>query len=209
MANPFNAASPYLNQVVPMAENRLNPYINRGNEAGDLLHGEYQNLVNNPYGKYEDIFNNYTPSGGFKLQLDQAMKAMQNSAAAGGYAGTEADQFRQADLARQLASQDFQNYFNNITGLYGTGLEGEQGFSDQGYGATESLTGIEGDTLGTQAGLAFQGASQKNANRNSLAKALIQALGTAGGAYLGGLAGGPAGAGAGASLGGKLANGIW
>jgi hypothetical protein len=206
--NAFKAAEPYLNQIAPMSREKLNPYINRGNEAGNLVHGQYQNLIENPYGQYEDIFNNYKPSSGFQLQLDQALKAMRNSAAAGGYSGTEADQFRQGDLASQLAGQDFQNYFNNIMGLYNTGLEGEQGFSNEGYNANESLTGIEGQTLGAQSGLAFQNAQQKNQNKNDLAKALFQALGTIGGAAAGS-AFGPAGTAAGASLGGKTASSIW
>lgn len=212
MPSPFNAAQPYLNQVTPMAENRLNPYINRGNEAGNLLHGQYQNLINNPYGQYEDIFNNYTPSKGFEFSRDQALKAMQNSAAAGGYSGTEADQLRQGQLAQQLASQDFGDYFNRILGLYNTGLEGEQGFSNEGYNANENLTGIEGDTLGAKAGLAFQGASQKNENRNSLARALFQALGTVGGAAAGsafGPGGTFGGASAGSAMGGSVADKLY
>lgn len=208
MPDAFKAANPYLNRITPAAENRFNPYINRGNEAGNLVHGEYQNLVNNPYQMHEDIFSNYTPSKGFEFNLEQSLRAMRNSAAAGGYGGTEAEQTRQGQLASQLANQDFGEYFNRILGLYNTGLEGEQGFSNQGYNANENVAGIEGQTLGAQSGLAFQNATQKNQNKNDLAKALLQALGYVGGAAVGS-SGGPAGSAAGASLGGKIASSFW
>ena len=92
----------------------------------------------------------YEPSKGFQFKKEKAIQAMQNSANAGGYAGTQYDQERQADLANQLQYQNEQDYINQILGIHGTGLSGLQGLASQGYNATEGLTGTLGQSLGAQ-----------------------------------------------------------
>lgn len=184
--NPANSAMPYLNQITPMAEQRLNPYIQRGNESGQRLQGEYQNLTDNPVGFYNDIMGQYTESEGFKNAYDRALRAMQNTSAATGTLGTSADNERIGGLASQLAMAGQRDWLSDILGLYGKGIEGEQGFSDQGYKANEDLTGIMGNALSSKAGLAFQGQQQKNQLQNELLRAII----SGGAMYAGGKAGG-------------------
>lgn len=199
--NPADQAMPYLNQIAPMAQGNLNPYINRGQEAGNTAFGEFNSLVSDPTAFLDDLFANYSMSEGFKNRRNEALRTAGDAAATGGFAGTFADQKMQTQLADALLSEDMQQWLNNVLGLYGTGLEGLQNFNNQGFNASTDLTNILGSTLGAQGGLAFQGQQQKNKNNMDIMKLISQI----GGAAIGGMVGGAPGAAAGAKVGG----GIW
>lgn len=184
--SPAAAANPYLQQIGPMAQERLDPYINRGKDAAGLLDTEYRGLVENPADAINKLMMGYSESEGFKSAYDRALKALQNTSAATGTLGTEADQYRTADLARQLASQGQYDWLDRVLGMYRTGIEGEQGFYNQGYGANQDLTSILGNVLSTQGGLAFQGAQQRNQNRNDLFRSILQGAGAVAGGAMGG-----------------------
>lgn len=198
--NPADKAQPYLNQIAPMAQQNLNPYISRGTEAGDTAYGEFNKLVQDPTAFLDSLFANYSMSEGFNNRRNEALRTARDAAATGGFSGTYGDQKLQTELADSLLSQDMQQWLNNVLGVYGTGLEGLQGFQNQGFNASTDLTNILGSTLGSQAGLAFQGQSQRNKNKMDL----LGILGQLGGAAIGGMFGGPAGAAAGSEIGKKI-----
>lgn len=202
--NPAQAAMPYLQQIPGMATQQLNPYIQQGQTAGTAALGTYGQMAQDPADFVNQLMAGYTPSKGFQFKKNEALQAMQNSANAGGFAGTRQDQLQQGELADALASQDMYNWLSQVLGVQGTGLAGQQGFANQGFEANKSLTDILGSVLGSQAGLAFQGQSQSNKNMMDL----ISILGQLGGAAIGSF-GGPAGTAAGAQIGGQFANSIW
>ena len=105
-------------------------------------------------------------------------------------AGTPQHQQQAMELATQLGNQEYNNYLQNALGLYGAGLSGEQGLSQQGQQAGQSMADMIAQTLAQQSNLAFRGQQEKNSQRNSL----LGGLGRLGGAALGGFAGGPWGA---------------
>jgi hypothetical protein len=160
--NPADKGLPYLNQVGPMAQQNLNPYISQGQQAGNTANNEYNKLVSNPTAFLDDLFSNYSMTEGFKNRKKEALGTAQHAAAAGGYAGGLGDQKYQMELADALDSEDMQRWYQNVLPLYGMGLQGLQGQEAQGFNATTDLTGILGNTLGSQATLAFQGQQQKN-----------------------------------------------
>lgn len=185
-SNPAKKAQPYIEKIGPMAEQRYNPYIQQGQQAGQNVQGQYEQLTNDPGNFLNQLMSGYTPSKGFDFKKDQALQAMRNSAAAGGFSGTEADQIRQGELANSLSSQDMYDWVDRALGLYGRGLEGQQGFSNQGYNANQSLTDILGNSLNQQGGLAFQGQAQHNQGLMDLLSSLIGGGSAAYSAYKGG-----------------------
>lgn len=187
--DPAGAAKPYLDQIPGVGHKYYDPYRNAGLDASGKTKSVYESLMNDPTGFINKLMEGYEPSKGYQFQKDILGKEMANTAAAGGVAGTPLDQLTQAQGIQGLLSQDMQQYLKNALGVFGTGLGGEEGIAGRGYDASGKLSDIEGGALNQQAGLAFQGAQQKNANRNAWINALTKALGMGAGFALGGAPG--------------------
>jgi hypothetical protein len=128
------------------------------------------------------------------------LKAAGNSAAAGGMRGSSQDIGNEAKITDMLMGQDMQNWLQNVLGIQGTGLKGQQDLYNTGFNATHGLAGDLSNVLGTQAQLAFQGQREENqrqSDRNSGIGSLI-------GGGIGAFFGGPSGAVAGSNIGGKF-----
>lgn len=179
--NPAKKAEPYLNQIAPMAKEQYNPYIQRGQEAGNQAYGQYQKMTEQPGNFLNDLLAGYTPSKGFDFKKDQSLQAMRNSAAAGGFAGGEYDQGRQAELANSLASQDMYEWLDRVLGQHSQSLQGLGNLQQQGFQGAGALTDVLGQTLGNQGQLAFQGQHAKNQGIMDIGKILA----SLGGAYMG------------------------
>ncbi len=200
--NPADAASPYLQQIPGAVNPYYQPYINQGQQANQNLMGQYGQLINNPGDKFSQLGQGYKQSPGYQFKLNQALQAGNNASAAGGMAGSPMHQQQSMQTANDIASQDYNDYINHILGLYGYGLQGEQGLGQQGYEASRGYGDILGSNLAQQGQLAYEGQAGQNANRGQLAGNLISGAATIGGAMLGG----PAGAAAGSALTSGLAN---
>ncbi len=175
-----------------MGQQYYNPYINQGQEAGNVLKDKYGKMLD-PTQFMNDIMKNYKMSEGATYKQNQLGKGIGNTAAAGGIAGTPEHQREYGEMSNDIMSNDMQQYLQNALGIENTGLEGEQGFYNKGYEATGSLADLLAGNLGSQAGLAYQGANQKNMNHQSLMNALMKALSTGAGALFGGAPGAMAG----------------
>lgn len=186
--NPADAAMPYLNQIPGVGHDYYDSYINQGRGASERVGGEYDKLLSDPTGFIQKLMDSYQTSGQYGYERDKLTNELGNTAAAGGFAGNPYHQQQQGEMVQGLLSKDMQQYLQNALGVYNTGLQGEQGLADTGYDASGKLTDLLGGTLNTQAGLAFQGQSQKNANQSALFKSLMGAL--SGGGGLGGIGSG-------------------
>lgn len=184
--NPADAANNYLNQIPGAVQPYYQPYINQGQSANQTLQDQYNNLLGNPGDLYSNLGKGYQQSPGYQFKLNQALQSGTNAAAAGGMAGSPAHEQQNMQIANDIASQDYNDYMTHILGLYGAGLSGEQGLSNQGFQASLGYGDILGSNLGQQAGLAYQGQAAQNANKNSLFNNLISGASTIGGAALGG-----------------------
>jgi hypothetical protein len=94
------------------------------------LQGQYGQLMNDPGGKYNQIGESFQQSPGFKFAMQQAMNAQNHAAAAGGMAGSPMHEQMAQQTATDLANQDYYNYMQGATGLYGQGLNGQQNIND-------------------------------------------------------------------------------
>ena len=175
--NPVDSANQYLNQIPGAVNPYYQPYINQGQSAGNDLTGRYGEMLNNPGELFSKLGQGYKESPGYQFKLKQGLQAGNNAAAAGGMAGSPQHEQQNMQLGNDIASQDFNEYMQNILGLYGQGITGEQGKEQLGYGASTGYGNILGSNLAQQGGLAYQGQAGKNQNQSQLFGNLIKLLG--------------------------------
>lgn len=211
MANPTpaSASMPYLSQITPTEQGYYGPYMQQGQAANKMLTGQYGNLVNDPMGFYNNLMSGYQQSPYATYQEQLISSQMNNSAAAGGYAGTPYNQSQVGTATQEIASKDMNQWLNGVLGLYKTGLGGEQFLSGQGYGATKSMADIAGQALNEQAGAAFADQAEKN-QQDAAHKRFLASLFGGGAGLVGSIleAGNPFHHSSGSSLGGEIAGGI-
>lgn len=198
--SPGGAASPYLDQIPGVGHKYYDDFIDRGGRAGGRLEDEYTGLLDDPTALMNKIMENYKTSEQYGYQKDQLGREIGATSAAGGVAGTPYHQQQQGEMVQGLLSKDMQDYLSKALGLYKTGLAGEEGFYDKGYGASGAMSDIETGALNQKGTIAYEDQKNKNEKRN----ALISSLLTAGGTGVGYLLGGPLGGKIGGSVGGAV-----
>lgn len=186
-SNPSDYAMPYLNNAISsmgqyyspylqggqQAQGFLNNYMNRGDTASNILMNQYGSLANNPTGVMNRIGSTFQPSPGYNWQLGQSLNAANRVSAAGGMAGSPAEQQQAASVAQGLANQDYYNYLNHGIGMYNTGLGGLNSMANYGYGSANNMYGIGANMANqlaqnlaaiqmSQANLAYSGAENQN-----------------------------------------------
>ena len=213
MGNPMEAANPYmsqannyLGQTPNYVHQYLDPYVQAGQGAMGNLQSQYQNLMNDPNSMLAKMGAGYKESPGYQRNVEEATRAAQHAANAGGYAGGPQQQAEMAKSIGGIASQDYNQYLNNVMGLYGQGLQGMGGINQMGYGAAGGATNTLADMLKNQAQnaqaqaqLAYENQITKNQEQGGMFSGIGGLLGGALGSF-----GGPLGTAAGSWLGSKI-----
>ena len=168
----------YIEQIEPMLRDIYNPYIQHGQNAYTGLNEQYNMLMNNPAAMQQMLGQGYQQSPGYQFQYDQAMNAANQAGAAGGMLGTNAHQQQAMGYANGLASQDYNNYVNRNQQLYGMGLQGNQGFYDTGFNASNQLAGGLGNAYGSAAQLSYANQASEDQMLGSILGAGIGAVGS-------------------------------
>jgi len=179
--NPADSANKYIDQIPGQTSQYFQPYINAGQNALPQLQGQYNDLLNNPGGKLNQMGGQFQQSPGFQFALQQALQGSGHAAAAGGMAGSPQHEMQNMGIATQLGNQDYYNYLDKTLGLYNKGLEGEQGMAQGGLTAGTSMADMISQALAQHANYDFRGQQDKNARKNDL----WSGLGNLGGAALG------------------------
>lgn len=182
--NPADAAMPYLNQIPGQTNQYMQPWFDAGKGALTGLQDQYGQLTKDPGGKMNQIGQSFQQSPGFKFAMDQAMQGGNHAAAAGGMAGSPQHEQQNMQLATNLGNQEYNNWLQNALGMYGMGIQGQQGLSQQGQQSGQSMADMIAQTLAQQGNLAFQGSRQQNQNKNDLWGNIFKGAGTALGAFL-------------------------
>lgn len=162
MKNPADSAMNYYDQIPGMLQKYLSPYMNIGMGATNNLQSTFSQLMQNPTFKMNQIGQGYQQSPGYQFQRNQDMNAMNNSQAAGGMAGTPSSQYQMGQMANGLANQDYYGYVDRGMNQFDTGLQGEQGLSQQGFNAGTDLAGMFSSLLQNQGNLAYAGTQGQN-----------------------------------------------
>ncbi len=160
--NPAHAARPYLDKIPETLSPYFNPYIERGNRAGDFLEGQYGQMARDPAGFLASMSQGYQQSPGYQYRLNEALHGANNAAAAGGMLGSPANQAGNEQVAEGLANQDYEQWLNHVFDLFGQGHSGYQNFFNKGYGASTNYGEDLARALESQASLAYQGANARN-----------------------------------------------
>lgn len=190
-SNPADAAMPYLQKIPGTITPYFQPYIDAGSSALNTLMGQYNTLLTNPAAIMNMAGSGFQASPGYQYQVNQGLYGANNAAAAGGMLGTAANQTNDASIASNLANQDYYNYLNHALGLYGMGLQGEQGINQMGFSASDQLADALAKNLMAEGGMAYAGQANQNQydamkalQSNSFWNTLGSTVGTAAGAFV-------------------------
>lgn len=175
--DPSKAAFPYLNQIPGILANTASPYSSAGVGALPTLQSQFGGLSQDPGARLNQIGAGYHESPGYNFAVQQAMQAARNAAASQGLAGSPQHEQQSAQLASNLANQDYNNWLQQALGLYGTGLSGEQNIYGIGAKAGIGLGQDIGNVLGTEAQYAYGGAAGRNQGQAQQRQNLFGTLG--------------------------------
>jgi hypothetical protein len=181
---------PYLEKIPGAIQPYYQPYMDAGTKALGTLQDQYDMLLNDPTIMMNKIGASYTASPGYQYNVDQATNAANNSAAAGGYVGSPAEQENLAKQISGIASQDYNTYMNQALGQYGIGLQGTQGLNQMGYNANTGYANELADVYNSEANLSYAGTQGENANNAAKWNNILKL----GGLGVGYALGGPTGA---------------
>lgn len=164
-----NGASGIADETYKKGQDIYNPYIDAGQQAYGQMQPELEGMTSDPGGYYEKMMSGYKPSEGYQFKRDELMRALKNSAAAGGMAGSTQDMMNEGGALDKLLSGDMQEYFQNVFGLQGRGLAGEQGLYGTGFGASQKLGDLMSSVGSQKSNLAEKGQEDMMASLGSLA----------------------------------------
>lgn len=173
--NPADAAQPFLNQIPGTLTRYLSPYVNMGQQVMPQYQQQIMALLQNPTSLMNQIGQGYQQSPGYNFQLQQSLNAANQAAAAGGQAGTMANQYQAQNIANNLANQDYWNYVNHGLGMYQQGLGGLGGLNQMGFDAASGLAENLSSSLMSQANLAYAGQANQNQMNQGMFGALLGA----------------------------------
>jgi hypothetical protein len=163
--DPYDAGKKYYDKIPETLRPYFDPYINAGKDSLGKSQGQYNDLTQDPSGMYNKMAGGYKESPGYQWQLGQGQNAMNNAAAAGGLAGTPQHQQQSAQMAQGIASQDFNNYLQQVMGLYGRGLNGMDSMNKMGFDASTGMGQLLGTNLMNQGNMAMAGQMAQNQSR--------------------------------------------
>lgn len=182
-SNPADAGMPYLDQIAPTITPYYQPYIDNGQNAMNTLMPQYNQLISNPGQKFAEMGQGFQQSPGYQFQYNQGMNAANSAAQAGGMAGTPYHQQNAANMASNLANQDFYNYMNQVSGLYDQGMAGMSDVNHMGYNASDQLAQSLMSALMSQSGMAYAGANNQNAANQASNSNMMNLIGGAIGSF--------------------------
>jgi hypothetical protein len=162
VSNPANAAQPYYAQVPGMLNQQYAPYQQGGTWAQGQLQGPTSQALSNPGQMVNQIGASYQASPGFNWQMQQAMAAGNQSAAAGGMAGSQQNQQQNMGLATQLADQNYNQQLQNYMGMFNTAYGGAQNMYGVGANAANQNASNQAQSLSQQGQNAYGGANWQN-----------------------------------------------
>lgn len=192
--NPATQASKTVGQIPGQVSPYLQPYNETGTQALNTSQQQYGNLVNNnansvqqalsmlltnPQQALSMLGSGYQESPGYQWDLNQGESAINNAQAAGGMAGSPQHEQEAGELAENLSNKYYQQYLENVLGLfhtglsgstdlYKTGLSGENNLAHLGYQSANDLASVIAQSLMQQANLQYAGQSNQNQHRGNI-----------------------------------------
>lgn len=138
--DPYAAADPYLSQIPGQMGGYMDPYIQAGKQGIGTLEEQYNKLLQDPTALMTQIGSRFKASPGYQYNVDEATRAANQAASAGGMAGSPAEQQELAGRVTGMASQDYGRFMDRALNLYGTGLSGWGGLERGGQQASQQMS---------------------------------------------------------------------
>ena len=110
-----NAGKAY-NQAFNQAQRYQQPFYNAGQQAIPQYQ-DWANKMQDPTKFINDTMGQYQESPWAKFQTQQALRAANNAASASGMIGSTPAAQANADYARNISSQDMQQWLNQVLGI--------------------------------------------------------------------------------------------
>ena len=168
---------------------RFDPYINRGQEAGQRAFDQYGRLVDDPNSVQDQIAGGFYMSPYQQFMLDETTNRMNQNAANTGFLGSGPAQKALSDRIGTMTGQFMNDYINRGLGLYDRGLGGFERADQMGLGALGEQAGYDQEAAGANL--------QAGRSRAAAKSNLIGGLAGLAGSFASGFAGGIPGLGAG------------
>ncbi len=203
-ANPGDEANKILGGIPGQVSPYLDPYMNAGKSALPGYQDMMAQLMKDPTQFMKMLGQGYQKSPGYDFNLQQGQNAITNANASGGMLGTPQHEQQAGQMATNLASQDYNQYMQNIMKMFGMGAEGTSNVVQGGQKAASSLADMIAQVLGQQAAYKYAGTAGENEKKSSGFGNLLGGIGTIAGSIYGGPAGGAVGGAAGNALGGMF-----
>ncbi len=204
----MNQGMDYIKNATGQAENAIHGGINQATgyqqpfySAGQQGLNNWMGMLgryNNPQEYYNQIMGGWKMSPGAQSKMGGAMDALKNSMASRGMMGSGQEMKDLGKTYEDYASQDQQQYFNNISGLGNTGLQGYGNLAMMGQNAANNMGNYAYGGGNNIANVHMQGAEDVTSMMNAIAQAKAQQAANENkdtGGFLGGI---------GSMLGGKL-----
>lgn len=179
--NPAQIAFQELQKVPGILKKYYEPYQQQGMQVDPMLMQQYAQMFSNPGEFFSNMAQGYQESPGYRRSLEQALGAGSNAAAAGGMLGSPLHQEGAMQTARDISSQDFHQYMQNLMQMMGFGGQGLGNFSQRGF---QAGTGLGSGLAGLQSERAqygYGGKAAENAAEEANKRSRMQALGAIGG----------------------------
>lgn len=175
-SNPYSKSMSTLGQIPGQVSKLYQPYMSAGTQALPTLEDQYTQLLTDPGAMFNQMGQSFQQSPGFNFAMQQALQGSNQAAAAGGMAGSPQHEQQNQQLATNLADQDYYNYMNQVMGLYGKGLSGEQGLAQMGLQSTQDMSRTISNIMAGQAMMQAQAAKAKGQSTSSGMAALLGGL---------------------------------
>lgn len=186
LPNPYDSAKPYFDQATQQMPGYYQPYLQAGQQALPSLQQNYGQLLGNPGQFMNQMGQNFHQSPGFQFQTQQALNSANRAAAAGGMIGSPMEQQNIATTTNQLANQDYYNWMQHTMGLYGMGLQGQQGLYNTGAQASNNLATNMGQLAMGQGQAAYAGQMAQNQQQGGGIGSMISGIANSLGSLFGG-----------------------
>lgn len=113
---------------------KSNPLITQAQDRGGLAMGRIGALLGlgGDTAAAEDAFSQYRDSTGYQFRMGQGISAIEQSAAARGLLSSGSTLKGLTEYGQGLASSEFQNYLQALSGAEGTGLSAAYNVASQG-----------------------------------------------------------------------------
>jgi hypothetical protein len=164
---PYKKAGNELEDYLRRATSGQNPFLNMGKDAIPRYQ-EWLNGMKDPSGFINNLMGNYSESPWAKYQQQQALRASGNQGSASGLGGsTPMAQFNQQN-ARDISSQDMNQWLQNVLGVNTQYGEGQHNMINGGQHAADMLSNLYGRFGEDIAGARYNQAAGRNKDRNDL-----------------------------------------